>query len=111
MRAEYLRRLSRLKNEWPDLYEAITEVVAADQELDLNVIAERAAYPIYHFDTDSDYLSAAVVERYLDNAIRAWRRIANSEDHPQRDLGPYYVDAFQAARESLLGETLPVEEI
>lgn len=40
---------------------------------------------------------------YLDRCIRYWRR-------DDRECAKYYVDAFQSARSSLLGELLPPDE-
>lgn len=43
------------------------------------------------------------VREYLDNAIRQWRK-------SNEPFALYYVDAFQSARASLLGETLAPDD-
>lgn len=53
--------------------------------------------------------SRAVAEAYLDAMIRHWRRKRDdpaSSNAEARKAG-HYVDAFQSARASLLGELLP----
>lgn len=55
------------------------------------------------------------IESYLDSSIRRWRAIRDgSEAVPKgieeaefRAMAPFYVDAFQSARVSLLGGPLP----
>lgn len=42
------------------------------------------------------------VQRYLDAAIRAWRAKRDDGD----EVAVYYIDAFQSARVSLLGNLL-----
>ncbi len=48
---------------------------------------------------------------YLDDAIVTWRNCRDDEDLEQheRDKAVYYVDAFQAMRESFFGECLPAK--
>lgn len=101
------RKLARLKNEWPELYGAIEGVAYDDDPVDLYAIAEGlhdAGVP------PQGSVATGFIEDYLDNAIRSWRRIANDADHKHFDIAPYYVDAFQSVRASLLGETLPLDE-
>lgn len=54
-------------------------------------------------------LSRDEVQSYLDHAIEKWRGIRADDSHPHHDLAPFYIDAFQSARVSLLGGMLPVE--
>ena len=45
-------------------------------------------------------------KKYLDDMIIFWRkeRDGNSEN---KEIAPYYIDAFQSARNSMFGELLP----
>lgn len=45
---------------------------------------------------------------YLDEAIRNWRVIRDTEGHEHAAIAPCYIDAFQSVRVSMLGEVLPV---
>lgn len=47
------------------------------------------------------------IQDYLDGAITNWRRIAVTPSHEHNAIAIYYVDAFQSARQSILGSTLP----
>lgn len=124
----HLKRIARLKNEWPELFDAIEECAYTnDARLDMRSIAdavlqraEQLNNPLIEvprvrsigdvtFDYSDGGLPIKVVENYLDNAIRSWRRISANADHKHFDIAPYYVDAFQSARLSLLGETLPLD--
>lgn len=53
------------------------------------------------------------VQEYLDGVIEYWRRVRDDPEErlfeaatPRAHLAPIYIDAFQAARSSLLGEVL-----
>lgn len=47
---------------------------------------------------------------HLDMCIRHWRRRRDDPNDEMQSFAHYYVDAFQSARVSLFGETLPVEQ-
>lgn len=54
------------------------------------------------------------IRRYLDSAIRHWRRKRDVESPRGAEItysriAPFYVDAFQNVRISLFGKTLPPE--
>ncbi len=56
----------------------------------------------------SGYLPRADVQSYLDEAIAFWRARRKEEGRtPSAALAQGYVDAFQSARVSLIGEALP----
>ncbi len=49
------------------------------------------------------------VTEYLDSAINHWvENYKRGKEPYQLDEARIYIDAFQAARESLLGEKLPI---
>lgn len=50
------------------------------------------------------------VREYCDDMITRWRAIRDDPDHELSDVAPCYVDAYQSARVSLLGELLPPPE-
>jgi hypothetical protein len=112
-----MRQAARLKNEWPDLFDAIEEAVYTQPIVDVRAIAEQYQHPVQTitakgdvtFDTSVGGIAPQVIEVYLDGAIRSWRRIADNADHKHFDIAPYYVDAFQSVRLSLLDETLPLD--
>lgn len=67
-----------------------------------------------------DMVSATEIAAYLDAAIRRWRGVRDESPAAVSDSGgapsiapwamaPFYVDAFQSARVSLLGSPLPEE--
>jgi hypothetical protein len=60
------------------------------------------------YKSERDQLREQMRE-YLDEAITSWRAIRNDENHEHKDLAPYYVDAFQSVRVSMLGTMLPKE--
>lgn len=62
-----------------------------------------------HKGLQASHLPRSVVQDYLDSAIRRWRSIAQDRRHQHHEMAPFYVDAFQSARMSLLGETLQIE--
>ena len=45
------------------------------------------------------------VKAYLDECIKHWRNIRDSESE-KKDMAIFYVDAFQSVRTSLFGELL-----
>ena len=48
------------------------------------------------------------IEEWIDTAIKLWRNTkANPKDSGELEMAVHYVDAFQSARSSILGETLP----
>jgi len=46
------------------------------------------------------------VKAYLDKCIRYWRSVRDNPEHAKREMGSFYVDAFQSVRVSLFGELL-----
>lgn len=50
------------------------------------------------------------VRDYLDSVIRMWRR-QRDESGSLAEVAPCYIDAFQSARASLLGERLPEMDV
>lgn len=46
------------------------------------------------------------IRDYLDAAITKWRVIRDAEGE-HADIAPFYIDAYQSARVSLVGELLP----
>lgn len=97
------RRRARLKSEWPDLYNAIEDAAYDDDPVDLYAIAESIS------PKKEIVLNVDEVQDYLDLAIRGWRNVSNNSDHPSFELAPYYIDAFQSVRLSLLGDLLPLD--
>lgn len=57
-----------------------------------------------------DTIEREAVRKYLDWAIRWWRRVRDNPASPEDELmASHYVDAYQSVRVSLLGELLPEE--
>lgn len=120
----HMRMAARLKNEWPDLFDAIEESLYLQPTVDVRSmadsvlrIAEDLSHPLteirsqeIQYPTSLSSLSHEIVESYLSGAIRFWRKIAANADHKHFDIAPYYVDAYQSVRLSLLGDTLGVED-
>lgn len=56
-------------------------------------------------------LTPEAVQTYLDASIREWRAKRDGSDDPHvLELASHYIDAFQAVRTSLIGETLEAED-
>lgn len=114
----HLRRITRLRSEWPALFEAIADVVYDDDPVDLRDLAdrlledankraermerERQRAQEYELSTMDD------LRTYLDDSIWAWRRIGDDPNDENQRIAAYYVDAFQSVRVSLLGDLLPL---
>jgi hypothetical protein len=55
-------------------------------------------------------ITTADVLTYLSEQIGYWREARANADHPQHWIAVYYVDAYQRARETLLGARLPADD-
>ncbi len=46
------------------------------------------------------------VQQYIDKMITHWRKVKDNPKAKHNEIAVYYIDAFQSARISLLGELL-----
>ena len=50
------------------------------------------------------------VQAYLDGAICKWRSIRDDKTNKLHGIAPMYIDAYQSARSSIVGESLPTNQ-
>jgi hypothetical protein len=97
--------------EWPDVPENNRGLMIAV----VTDLVNRGVIRLAEADTHQ-WIAKHDVERYLDESITHWRAVADGETPGHADpekapavqeQAPLYVDAFQSARVSLIGELLP----